>query len=101
MTSPKNYTHHINKPYKFQNQKWTAQKKQTPTQWNTLAENTWKKHHLNTIYLEKSIHTEQKQQIPHNTIHKIILQKDYAKKQPSKQKKRRPRVHYKREHSLS
>jgi len=64
-------------------------KKQTPTQWSTLVENAWKKHHLNALYLEKLIHTEQKQQIPHNTIHKIMIQKGYAKEQESKQNRRR------------
>ncbi len=104
----RNLTRHFRKLYTSYKQtlqapkpKMGRPKKQTPTQWNTLVENAWKKHHLNALYLEKLIHTEQKQQIPHNTIHKIMLQKGYAKEQLSKQKRRRPWVRYEREHSLS
>jgi len=76
-------------------------KKQTPLQWNNLVDSAWKKYHLNALYLEKILHLEQKQKIPHNTIHKIMLAKGYASEQASKQKRRKPWIRYERDHSLS
>ena len=76
-------------------------KKQQPHQWNEIVEQTWKKHHLNAAYLEKIIRIEHKQKIPHNTIHKIMLQKGYASEQISKQKRRKPWIRYERDHCLS
>ena len=77
-------------------------KKQTPAQWdNLVVDIAWKKYHLNAAYLEKIIQIEQKQKIPHNTLHQIMLQKGYACKQISKQKRRKPWIRYEREHSLS
>lgn len=61
----------------------------------------WNKHHLNALYLETIIDLEQKQRIPHNTIHRIMLAKGYASEQESKQKRRKPWVRYERDHSLS
>jgi putative transposase len=76
-------------------------KKQIPIKLDTIVDNAWQKHRLNAVYLEKMIHIEQKQKIPHNTIHKIMLQKGYAEEQQSKQKRRKPWIRYEREHSLS
>lgn len=39
--------------------------------------------------------------IPHNTIHKVLLEKGYAKRYPKKQKRRAPWIRYERKHSLS
>jgi len=75
-------------------------KKQTPAQWAALVADAWKKHHLNALYLEKVLCVEQKQKIPHNTIHQIMLQKGYACEQLNKQKRRKPWIRYEREHSL-
>jgi putative transposase len=76
-------------------------KKQTPAQWDNLVDIAWKKYHLNAAYLEKIIQIEQKQKIPHNTIHQIMLQKGYASEQISKQKRRKPWIRYERDPSLS
>jgi putative transposase len=78
-----------------------SSKKDIPTQWEDIVDDQWKKHHLNALYLEKIIDLEQKQRIPHNTIHKIMLAKGYAGEQESKQKRRKPWVRYERDHSLS
>ena len=66
-----------------------------------LVTNQWNKHHLNALYLETIIDLEQKQRIPHNTIHKIMLAKGYAAEQENKQKRRKPWIRYERDHSLS
>lgn len=76
-------------------------KKDTPVQWKDTVDEEWKKHHLNAVYLERIIDREQKQRIPHNTIHKIMLENGYASEQASKQKRRKPWIRYEREHSLS
>jgi putative transposase len=76
-------------------------KKQTPPQWNDLVTDAWNKHHLNAVYLEKILWIEQKQKIPHNIIHKIMLANGYACEQASKQKRRKPWIRYERDHSLS
>ena len=76
-------------------------KKATPAQWETIVDAEWKKHHLNAVYLERIIDREQKQRIPHNTIHKIMLEKGHAAEQENKKKRRKPWIRYEREHSLS
>ena len=70
-------------------------------QWEEIVNAEYKKHHLNTVYLKRIINQEQKQRIPHNTIHKIMLEKGFAKEQQSKKKRRKPWIRYEREHSLS
>ena len=76
-------------------------KKAMPTHWEEIVDAQWKKHRSNAVYLEKLIDLEQKQRIPHNTIHRIMLAKGYASEQKSKQKRRKPWVRYERDHSLS
>ncbi len=61
----------------------------------------WSKHRFNALYLENIIELEAKKKIPHNTIHKIMLEYGLAKEQESKQKRRKPWVRYERKHSLS
>jgi len=75
-------------------------KKAMLAQWEEIVNAEWKKHHLNAVYLERIITQEQKQRIPHNTIHKIMLEKGFAKEQQSKKKRRKPWIRYEREHSL-
>ena len=55
----------------------------------------------NALTLEKVTQYETKVRIPHNTIHKIMLEYGLASEQESKQKRRKPWVRYEREHSLS
>jgi len=61
----------------------------------------WTKHRLNALYLENIVAFEEKKKIPHNTIHKIMLEYGLASEQESKQKRRKPWIRYEREHSLS
>lgn len=61
----------------------------------------WTKHRFNALYLERIIELKQQKKIPHNTIHKIMLEYGLASEQISKQKRRKPWVRYEREHSLS
>jgi hypothetical protein len=76
-------------------------KKPVPTQWSLIVENQWKKHHLNALTLEKVTQYETKVRIPHNTIHRIMLEKGFASEQESKKKRRKPWVRYEHAHSLS
>ena len=76
-------------------------KKTIPDDWEQIVEEEWKKHRLNAVTLEKVTLSERKVRIPHNTIHKIMLEKGYACEQESKQKRRKPWVRYERDHSLS
>ncbi len=55
----------------------------------------------NALYQEKTIYARYKIRIPHNTIHKVMLEFGFAKDQESKQKRRKPWIRYEREHSLS
>ena len=75
--------------------------KPIPEQYKQIVEQAYHKHHLNALTLEKTIRHESKIRIPHNTIHKIMLEKGYAAEQPSKQKRRKPWIRYERTHSLS
>ena len=59
------------------------------------------KQHVNALYLERAVSFYQKVRIPHNTIHKIMLEKGYAKEQESKKGRRKPWIRYERAHSLS
>jgi putative transposase len=56
---------------------------------------------LNALYQEKTIYARCKIRIPHNTIHKVMLEFGFAKEQDSKQKRRKPWIRYERKHSLS
>ena len=76
-------------------------KKVVPPQWRQIIEDQWTKHRLNALTLEKVTQYEKKVRIPHNTIHRIMLEKGFASEQESKQKRRKPWVRYERDHSLS
>jgi putative transposase len=76
-------------------------KKSIPIKWESIIESEWKKYRLNALYLEKVIYNDQKIRIPHNTVHRIMLEKGLAKEQESKQKRRKPWIRYERDHSLS
>lgn len=62
---------------------------------------TYDRYRLNAVYLEKVIYAEHRIRIPHNTIHKILLEEGFAKREPNKSKRRKPWIRYEREHSLS
>ena len=56
---------------------------------------------LNALYQEKTIYARCKIRIPHNTIHKVMLEFGLAKEQESKQERRKPWIRYERKHSLT
>jgi len=53
------------------------------------------------LYLEKTIYCKYRIRIPHNTIHKALLEQGFAKKDVRKQGRRKPWIRYERKHSLS
>lgn len=75
--------------------------KPIPEKWKELVKIEWEKQHVNALYLERAVSYYQKVRIPHNTIHKIMLEKGYAKEQESKKGRRKPWIRYERAHSLS
>jgi len=76
-------------------------KKKVPEEWRRIIEDEWSRHRLNALTLEKVTRYERKVRIPHNTIHKIMLEKGFAREQESKKKRRKPWIRYERDHSLS
>ena len=59
-----------------------------------------KEHPVCAVSLEKIL-GEQGVRIPHNRIHRVLLQHGLAKPEPKKQKRRKPWVRYERKHSNS
>ena len=49
---------------------------------------TYGKYLLNALYLERVIYAEKNIRIPHNSIHKVLLEKGLAKSEPNKSKRR-------------
>ncbi len=76
-------------------------KKAIPDDWKQAVELEWRTHRLNALTLEKITWCERKVRIPHNTIHRIMLEKGFAQEQESKKKRRKPWIRYERDHSLS
>jgi putative transposase len=68
--------------------------------WQLIVEK-YDKYLLNALYLEKVIYAENNIRIPHNTIHKVLLEEGLAKREPNKSKRRKPWIMYERDHSLS
>jgi putative transposase len=62
---------------------------------------TYEEYRLNAVYLEKVIYAEHGVRIPHNAIHKVLLEEGFAKREPNKSKRRKPWIRYERTHSLS
>jgi hypothetical protein len=62
---------------------------------------TPKRFRQNAVYQEKTIFARCKIRIPHNTIHKVMLEFGFAHEQENKQKRRKPWIRYERKHSLS
>jgi putative transposase len=76
-------------------------KKEVPEEWKEIVKQEYEMFRLNALYQEKTIFSRCKIRIPHNTIHKIMLEFGFAKEQESKQKRRKPWIRYERKHSLS
>jgi putative transposase len=76
-------------------------KKDMPKEWEEIVISEWSKDKLNALYLEKTIYYRYKIRIPHNTIHKIMLENGLAKEEKNKKKRRKPWIRYERKHSLS
>ncbi|HEX7575645.1 MAG TPA: IS481 family transposase [Candidatus Methanoperedens sp.] len=76
-------------------------KKEVPEEWKEIIKQEYYMFRQNALYQEKTIYARCKIRIPHNTIHKVMLEFGFAKEQESKQKRRKPWIRYEREHSLS
>jgi putative transposase len=75
--------------------------KPIPEKWREFIDIEWERQRVNALYLERAVSYYQKVRIPHNTIHRIMLEKGYAVEQESKKKRRKPWIRYERAHSLS
>ena len=58
--------------------------KTIPQQWKEIVDTEWEKQRVNALYLERAITVEKKLRIPHNTIHRIMLER--AMQRAGKQK---------------
>jgi len=76
-------------------------KKEVPEEWKEIIKQEYDMFRQNALYQEKTIYARCKIRIPHNTIHKVMLEFGFAKEQESKQKRRKPWIRYERKHSLS
>ena len=76
-------------------------KKEIPEDCKQIIKRQYEKTHCGAVYLEKTINTRQGIHIPHNVIHKVLLELGYADQDESKQKRRKPWIRYERRHSLS
>ncbi len=76
-------------------------RKEIPEQWKEIVKQDSEKFRQNALYQEKTIYAGRKIRIPHNAIHKVMLEFGFAKPQESKQKRRKPWIRYQRDHSLS
>ncbi|CAD7768443.1 hypothetical protein FHEFKHOI_00276 [Candidatus Methanoperedenaceae archaeon GB50] len=59
------------------------------------------KYKLGARRLEKVIEQVYGIYIPHNRIHKYLLEEGLAKEEPRKKRRRKPYIRYEREHSMS
>ena len=75
--------------------------KEIPMEETEIIIKKYEKYRLNAMYLEKIIYAEEQIRIPHNRIHKVLISKGLAKKEPNKQKRRKAWIRYEREYSLS
>jgi putative transposase len=71
-----------------------------PDETNMIIE-TYNEYLCNALTMEKVIQEIHKMHIPHNRIHMTLKHAGYAKDEPGKQKRRKPWIHYEREHTFS
>jgi 3-methyladenine DNA glycosylase AlkC len=64
-------------------------KKDIPEKWKEIIKEEYEMFRLNALYQEKTIYARCKIRIPHNTIHKVMLEFGLAKEQESKQERRK------------
>lgn len=76
-------------------------KKEIPEEWKEIIKQEYETFRQNALYQEKTIFARCKIRIPHNTIHKVMLELGFAHEQESKQRRRKPWIRYERKHSLS
>ena len=69
-------------------------KKEISSEHEDIIVRTYNKYRLNALYLEKVIFAENHIRIPHNTIHKVLMSKGFAKEGPNKQKRRKAWIRY-------
>lgn len=68
--------------------------KPIPEEWKEFIDIEYERQRVNALYLERAVSYYQKVRIPHNTIHRIMLEKGYAVEQESKKKRRKPWIRY-------
>ncbi len=76
-------------------------KKEIPDEYKQIIKQAYEENPVNAVYLEKTIKRQRGIHIPHNVIHKVLLELGYAEPEESKQKRRKPWIRYERHHSLS
>jgi putative transposase len=76
-------------------------RKEVPEEWKEIIKQEYEKYRQNALYQEDTIFARCKIRIPHNTIHKVMLEFGFAREQEQKQKRRKPWIRYERDHSLS
>jgi putative transposase len=76
-------------------------KKEILDEWKDIILKEYEAFRLNALYMEKTIYARHKIRIPHNTIHKVMLEHNLSKQEKNKQKRRKPWIRYERKHSLS
>jgi putative transposase len=76
-------------------------KVQIPNEWKDIIRQEYEAFRLNALYLEKTIYARHQVRIPHNTIHRVMVELGFAKHDKNKQKRRKPWIRYERKHSLS
>lgn len=72
----------------------------TETEINLIIASFYK-YNVSASLLSKMIYREHKIRINHNKIHEILLQKNMAKKEPKRSRKRKPWIRYERNPSLT
>lgn len=76
-------------------------KKEIPDNMRQIIKQQYEKTGCGAVYLEKTLNTRRGIHIPHNVIHKVLLELGYADQEESKQRRRKPWIRYERTHSLS
>ena len=70
--------------------------KEVPEEWKEIIKQEYEKYRQNALYQEDTIFARCKIRIPHNTIHKVMLEFGFAREQEKKQKRRKPWIRIER-----
>jgi putative transposase len=69
-------------------------KKEVPNEYKRIIKQEYERTCSNAVYLEKTINAKHGIHIPHNLIHQVLLELEYAQHEESKQKRRKPWIRY-------